>query len=98
MAETEGGEKLVLKDSSLEDWDRIWSGEGHEHGQEQTEGHESGASERESDMFESKVQRWVDESTSQHHPEIRLYNNALHLRSDRNHSRLLTAGMYTVYT
>ena len=57
MTETEGDEKLVLKDSSLEDWDRIWSGEGHEHGQEQTEGHESGASERESDMFESKVQR-----------------------------------------
>ena len=51
----EGDETLVLKDSSLEDWDRIWSGDWQEH----SEGQESGAhaSEGESEMFESKVQR-----------------------------------------
>ena len=55
----EGDETLVLKDSSLEDWDRIWSGEEQEHEHEHSEGQESGAhaSEGESEMFESKVQR-----------------------------------------
>ena len=54
MAEGEGEDKLVLKGISLEDWDRIWSGEGHDHGHEHKEGQESQC---ESEMFESKVQR-----------------------------------------
>ena len=36
----EGDEKLALKDSSLEMWDSIWSGEHHEHEEGQGEGHE----------------------------------------------------------
>ena len=48
MTEGEGEERLDLKGVSLEDWDRIWGGEGQEHEFGGDQAHE---------LLESKVQR-----------------------------------------
>ena len=48
----EGEEKLVLKEVSLEEWDRIWSGEW----QEQQEGDEYGGDQTH-EMIASEVHR-----------------------------------------